>query len=431
MAADADVIIVGGGLAGGLLALRLRTARPDVSVLLIERESTLGGNHTWSFHESDLTGGQSQRTASKSGERESPMAWIQPLISKSWTSHSVHFPRRERVLERPYHAIRSERFHEVLMDRMSSQIWLNTKVQSLTDFNVSVERNGETHQLSAPLVIDARGLRAEDFRPREGEAQPGFSGAVCAWQKFIGFDIRLKAPHGLERPILKDACVPQIDGYRFFYCLPWDEKRLLVEETYYSDSPDLNWPRIEKSIVAYVERRGWQIDEIERKEHGSLPLPLTQPEVDKIDPLLLELSNENFDDFSPIRISTGSGWFHSVTGYSFPDAIRTAEFISKIPELRSGRVRAELRRERKTWADRQTFYRMLNRFLFKAAEPCLRYQVLEHFYGLPEEVIERFYAGTTSASDRMRILGGKPPVRVSRALKQWSEARGESMGSLA
>ena len=430
MSADADVIIVGGGLAGGLLALRLRAARPDVSIILIERASTLGGNHTWSFHETDLTGGQSQRGASKSGERESPTAWIQPLISKSWASHSVHFPRRERVLERPYHSIRSERFHEVLMDRLGARVWLNTQVKSMTDFKVTVERDGHTHDLAAPLVVDARGMRSEDFKTREGESHPGFSGSICAWQKFIGFDVRLKNPHGMERPILKDACVPQIDGYRFFYCLPWDEKRLLIEETYYSDTPDLNWPRIEKSIVAYAQRRGWEIEEIERKESGSLPLPLTQPEVDKIDPSLLELSDENFDDDSAVRISTGAAWFHTVTGYSFPDAIRTAEFIAKIPELRSGRVRAELRRERKAWADRQTFYRMLNRFLFKAAEPCLRYQVLERFYGLPEDLIERFYAGTTSASDRMRILGGKPPVRISRALKQWSEERGESMGSL-
>ena len=40
--ADADLILVGGGLANGLLALRLRQARPDLRLLIIEQGETLG-----------------------------------------------------------------------------------------------------------------------------------------------------------------------------------------------------------------------------------------------------------------------------------------------------------------------------------------------------------------------------------------------------
>src|SRR5262245_51532404 len=52
---DFDLIIVGGGLSGSLLAYRLRSKRPHWRVLLIEGEKTLGGRHTWSFHQGDLS----------------------------------------------------------------------------------------------------------------------------------------------------------------------------------------------------------------------------------------------------------------------------------------------------------------------------------------------------------------------------------------
>ncbi len=45
----ADIAILGGGLAGGLIALALRKARPDCTLLLVEQDHVLGGNHVWSF----------------------------------------------------------------------------------------------------------------------------------------------------------------------------------------------------------------------------------------------------------------------------------------------------------------------------------------------------------------------------------------------
>ena len=49
-----DVAIVGGGLAGGLIALALHQQRPEFRICLIEGGKTLGGNHRWSWFETDL-----------------------------------------------------------------------------------------------------------------------------------------------------------------------------------------------------------------------------------------------------------------------------------------------------------------------------------------------------------------------------------------
>ena len=91
-----DLILVGGGLANGLLACRLAQLRPDLKWLLLESTDRLGGDHTWSFHSSDVS--------------TDAMAWLLPLVERSWQSQSVHFPAFSRNFNWGYHAIRSATF---------------------------------------------------------------------------------------------------------------------------------------------------------------------------------------------------------------------------------------------------------------------------------------------------------------------------------
>ena len=114
-------------------------------------------------------------------------------------------------------------------------------------------------RIAAKAVIDARGpgdLRALDL----------------GWQKFVGQLLRLDAPHGLRRPVVMDATVPQIDGYRFVYLLPFDAHSVFVEDTYYSDSPDLDLPALTGRIADYARARGWRVAAAERTEAGVLPV---------------------------------------------------------------------------------------------------------------------------------------------------------------
>jgi lycopene beta-cyclase len=67
------------------------------------------------------------------------------------------------------------------------------------------------------------------------------------------------------------------------------------------------------------------------------------------------------------------------------------------------------------WKER-AFYQLLNRMLFRAAPPEDRYRVLEHFYRLPEPLISRFYAGRLTRLDKLRIVSGRPPVPIGKAL---------------
>jgi lycopene beta-cyclase len=200
-----------------------------------------------------------------------------------------------------------------------------------------------------------------------------------------------------------DACVDQAEGYRFVYCLPFAPDRLLIEDTYYSTDPGLDAAALGRRIEQYAEAQGWRIAAVEREEKGVLPVAM----------------GGDFDAFWPAddkvaRIGLRGGFFHPTTGYSLPDAIRIALLIARQREL-SGLhdlLRAEAAR---LWRERR-FYRLLNRMLFRAAAPERRYRVLEHFYRLDADVIARFYAGRSTAGDKMRILSGRPPVSVGKAL---------------
>ena len=79
-----DLILVGGGLANGLIAWRLHTQRPELNILLLEAGDSIGGNHTWSFHDGDLT--LEQRV------------WIAPLVGHRWPQYQVVFPGHTRTL---------------------------------------------------------------------------------------------------------------------------------------------------------------------------------------------------------------------------------------------------------------------------------------------------------------------------------------------
>ena len=59
-----------------------------------------------------------------------------------------------------------------------------------------------------------------------------------------------------------DATVDQYDGYRFVYCLPFSDDEVLVEDTYYSDGPELPKNEILERIEAYIVEHAWDIETV-------------------------------------------------------------------------------------------------------------------------------------------------------------------------
>jgi lycopene beta-cyclase len=383
--APIDLAIAGGGLAGGLIALALRARRPELRVVVIEAGACAGGNHFWSCFAGDV--GPADR-------------WlIEPLIAHSWSGHDIRFPGQKRALQTPYASLTSARLDAALKTALPpGDLMLGTHVASLAPDAVTL---GDGQVIRARAVIDARGpgdMRALDL----------------GYQKFVGLHWRCAAPHGLARPIIMDACVDQAEGYRFVYVLPVSATELFIEDTYYSDGPELDVAGLQRRIAVYAARQGWDGAAGERIETGVLPVCMGGS--------LRHLWAAE----SPGVAKAGlrGGFFHALTGYSLPDAVRVALAIAQMRDLAGAPLHDALRGMARAHWRGQAFYRLLALMLFRAAEPAERWRVLARFYRLDPALIDRFYAGRSSLLDRLRILSGKPPVPIRSAIEALGRASG-------
>jgi lycopene beta-cyclase len=379
LSARYDLILVGAGLANGLIALRLHALRSELKLLVLEAGPAPGGNHTWSFHDADL--------------RAEQRDWLEPLISHRWDGYAVIFPARVRDLHGGYASIASADFAHVLTERLGGAIRCNTAVAEVTPTRVRLH-SGET--LEAGAVIDGRGALGNPHM-------------ALGYQAFLGQEVRLTRPHGLDRPILMDASVAQEDGYRFVYVLPFSTHTLLIEDTHYVDGSQLDVDRLREHIGEYASTRDWNIVEVLREERGVLPITLAGD----IESFWREANGQP-------RAGLRAGLFHPTTGYSLPHAVRLAERIAAQPDLSAPALFALIHAESTDAWQRQGFFRLLNRMLFLAGAPRERWRVMQRFYGLPEGLIQRFYAGRPTLADKLRIVSGKPPVPL---LPAWHAAR--------
>lgn len=381
-----DYVFAGGGLANTLAAYRLRQTDPALCIAIVERAAHIGGNHTWSFHGTDLTPAQHN--------------WLKPFVAHSWPRQEVRFPGYRRELRTSYHSATSERLAATARATFGENFMLGRDVAEITEDGVTLA-DGKT--IPAACVIDGRGARANPH-------------LTLGYQKFVGKELRCAKPHGQSMPIIMDATVPQHDGYRFIYTLPMDETRILVEDTYYSDGPELDHDTVGTEVDAYARRRGFKVAEVVREERGVLPIVL-----------MGDIARFWANSGGIPRSGMRAALFHPTTGYSLPDAVRFADLIAARRPATTAEAHALSQRYSvATWRQRD-FFRVLNRFLFFAAEPNKRAGVMERFYTLPEPLIERFYACRLKPWDKARILIGRPPVPISRALQNiWVGQPGRS-----
>lgn len=361
--------LVGAGLANGLLAWFLRRRHPESDITIYESNPQMDRARTWSFHFSDT------------GPLYSD---IKELISFQWPDYEVRFPNYRKKFSSGYGCLTPERLEHKLLEA-GIRIEFNTPVVSSTTNQVTLQ-SGETRR--SDCVFLSTGFKNLNSN--------------MGYQKFVGQVLSLKQSHGLLHPILMDATVAQIEGYRFFYVLPLSEYDLLIEDTRYSNSPALSIEKYKDEIAKYAAKKGWFPGRIERTESGVLPIPLSEPVI---------------INSSALHLGLAGGFFHPVTGYSLPDSARLADLISSLPQITPETVLQTLSHDQNRNSFRKQFYYFLNRMMFLAAEDENRRKIFEHFYQLPESTVQRFYAGSTTLSDAARILTGRPPVPLIPAFR--------------
>ena len=381
-----DVVIVGGGLSGGLTALALNKARPNFRIAVIEAGKTIGGNHRWSWFDSDLD--------------DAGRDLLEPIRKTEWSKgYDVSFPKLKRTLHTGYTSMSSVDFHEGIVRTLPPEaLYLGRKATQIDADGVTLD---DGTRLDARLVVDAR-----NFQPSE-HLRGG-------WQVFMGRQMRLDEPHGEEHPMIMDADVEQLapygngGAYRFVYVLPLSAHDVFIEDTYYADDPKLDRAALSGRIDQYASDKGWHNGTPVGHETGVLPV----------------LTGGDFNAYQNevrvpgvVAIGARGGFIHPLTSYTMPIAMENALALASEADLPAGQMLALFEaRARRHWKN-TGYYRVLTRFLFFAADPERRYVILERFYGLSQNLIEKFYAAKSPLRHRARVLWGKPPVTIPRAIK--------------
>jgi lycopene beta-cyclase len=365
-----DAVIVGGGLAGSLVALEWADTRPNAAVLLLEAGADVGGNHTWSLHESDVSKSQWQR--------------LQPFLTYRWLGHEVAFKWGKRRLAGHYASIASDDFAHCVARRLGQRLRTGATVTGMGPTWAVVDGK----RIEARVVVDARGW-------------PVHQSNDCGMQAFVGVEVELKAPHGQEVPLVMDCRVEQLGAFRFVYVLPLSERRLLIEDTYYVDNSRIDVPALEARILSYANIQGWAVETVLRREVGALPIPLNGDRPRTTQP----------------TVGVRAGFFHGTTGYSLAVACAVAERMGSLP-FEPATMHAALDGMAEAHWAQQGFFRLLNRMLFRGTTPVERVRIFEAFYQHDEELIARFYAGRLAWRDIAAILArGAPTVPAIRAIR--------------
>ncbi len=310
-----------------------------------------------------------------------------------WTDgYAVIFPEFARRLPTPYNSLASADYDAGLRAQLSGHTLLtDTPVAALDRSGVDCA-NGT--RIAAKVVIDCRGATGAHH----------FTGG---WQVFMGRHLRFSQPHGVEQPVIMDAHIDQHGACRFVYTLPLGPNDLFVEDTYYQDTATLEEGVLTLRLDAYCKAMGWDGETI-ATETGMLPV----------------VTGGDFTAFQAdgridgvATVGARGGFTHPLTSYTVPYAAAMACEIAADPNLLDGGLAGRMEaRAQKHWGD-TAFYRTLARMMFGAAQPDRRYKVFAHTYRLRAGLIERFYAGRSTAADKARLLIGKPPVPVTGAVR--------------
>lgn len=372
---EVDHVIVGGGLQGCLLAHAIAHHRPAARVLLVERSDRLCGNHTWSFHASDIP----QQTR----------AWFDPLVTKTWPGYFVKFPGLSRRVSIPYETISSESLREATIrlaggtnGRQSLEIVYGEPCEIVSPTSATI---GGSCRLDGPAVIDCRGHMTAAGTPN-----------TAGYQSFIGHEYETSHAWPVAEPTLMDVRADQACGFEFLYELPFGPDRVLLEYTRFSEEPTCSADRAERLIAMRLAEAGVDAAKLVRTERGCLPMPYAAgPGAERMS----------------VAGGYAGGWYHAATGYSMPLAVRFADLVAKVaPE----RITTELAAVASRDSLRRRFARFLNRLLFCLVKPTDRWKVFRRFYRvLSEDRIARFYAHQFNVADAARIVIGRPPAGLT------------------
>jgi lycopene beta-cyclase len=248
-----NYVMLGGGAAGlGLAFALVNSPLADRKILIIDKEAKNSNDRTWSFWT----------------RRPTP---FDSIAYKSWAYldfRGVEFQKRYQLDPYRYQTIRGIDYYRSIRSELAKHInveWLQGYVEGVEDGSkvATVQVNGD--KLQADWVFDSRIIQEEI---NQNPARYRY-----LKQHFLGWEIESGSqafdPSALT---LFDLRTEQREGLCFFYILPFDKCRALVEYTLFSANllPRQDYEReLEGYIQSQLEVTDYRIVD---EEQGVIPM---------------------------------------------------------------------------------------------------------------------------------------------------------------
>ena len=242
-----DVAIVGAGLAGLSLAVRLAALPNPPSMILIDSREDYSLDHIWCHW-----GGSSHP--------------FENCITHRWPKWTVGMANNFTTYEdsrQPYQRIPADRLYDEahrLLGNSEKVLWkLGVEVSSI------VSRSEEA------TVVCADGQEFDVGEVFDSRPLPHhFSG----WsQRFYGLEVRLSGPlKNVDCAKLMDFQSAGPEGIRFFYVLPLGSNSVFVEDTWFVPA-EKNPEFSDQLVFEYIEATyGDTVEAVTHRENGLIPM---------------------------------------------------------------------------------------------------------------------------------------------------------------
>ena len=349
-----DYVIIGGGCAGLSLAyeLEIHEKLKDKTLAIIEPRKEYKRDKTWSFW------------------KVAPHNF-DDCVKKNWENFSVNIPGKTNYLECknfPYQSIDSGLFYEKIKNKLKK------------NENIFFFKNIEEINKQNSLVFNS----VPNIKKNH----------LNLWQHFCGVEIKTDNDIFDEKIFnLMDFDCEQRESVHFFYTLPYEKNRALVETTWLSKMNDNSQKDYENQINNYI-KNNLKIKnyEITYKEEGAIPLfyPLNKNEKNKI------------------NIGTAGGMTRLSTGYTFLNIQEHSKYIRENIDNISNAKKFEI--DRKYQFLDEIFLRVLEKNPEKMSDVFFRM-----FKTSPKTVI-KFLSNKSNFLEDLSIIFKMPKLIFIKAL---------------
>ena len=268
-----DYVIIGGGCAGLSLAYELEIHKKleDKTLAIIEPRSEYKRDKTWSFwkvidHNFD------------------------DCVKKSWHNFSIKTPENSKIIKCgnfPYQSIDSGLFYKKIYERLKK----NKNINFFADIK-NLNTNKSFFFNSVPSFKNN-----QDY----------------LWQHFYGVEIKTQDSF-FDSSIfnLMDFNCEQRNSVHFFYTLPFEKNKALIETTWLSKINDNSLKDYDKQIKNYInDSLGLKNYKVTYSEEGSIPM----------------FYPSNLKEKNKINIGIAGGMTRLSTGYTFLNIQGQSKYI--------------------------------------------------------------------------------------------------------